>query len=286
MKFMTTNNIIMPSLKSLIGFSILILTIVSCEKIFEKDELALIRDAIEEELIKDMNNPDSYSFVDIQLQDTVHIKDIYLHEIQLIDKEIDLTKSELNKAEIVESEELLKGIIYLRDVFRVYATGNELTLINEVISNYNKGEAWLPKLNELERYIRNSEVQSYRYRNELPIFDRIRNKAVELDLSEHYQSWINALVEESNIIQNYIESNDDKMSEIAFYRIIFSHREQNIFGGIQLIRKMHEVRFNNNEIELMWTSDNFDPNDEAFNNLSDIPYGEGMRLLKTELSLD
>ena len=275
--------------RTTIAFTVLILTIISCEKVFVTDDLNLIKEEIEEELIKDMNNPDSYSFVNIQVLDTVYVKDVYLHEVQLINNEIDVTETERNKAERllnIESQDIQQDIIYLRDIFRVYERGNELNMMNEIISLYNNGDAWIPKLNELERYLRSSEVQSHRYREELPIFERIRNKANALNLEDHYQNWINALVEDRKIIQDYIESNNEKMNEIAFYRILFGHREQNLFGGIQLIRKLHEVRFKNDEIELMWASQNFDPNDEAFNNLSEIPYGEGMSILKNEFGLD
>ena len=274
-----------------IAFTVLLLTFISCEKMFITDDLTLIKESIEEVLIKDMNNPDSYSFVDMQILDTVIVKDVYLHKVQLMNDEINDLEAERNialRSLNVISEELLNEIIYLRDILRVYSRGDELNMMNEVLTLFNNGEEWIQKLNELENYIRSSEFQTHRYRNELPNFERIRIKANSItnNLTEFYQIRINSLVEQRNFIQDYIESNEEKITEIAFFRVLFSHREQNLFGGIQLIRKMHEVRFKKDDIELMWASQNFDPNDEAFNNLSEIPYGEGMRLLKTELSLD
>lgn len=269
-------------------FSIFLLVVVSCDNIFVKDDLTIIKDEIETELFINMNNPDSYEFVDFQVFDTVLVKDVYQHEIEIINNEIGANDANRIAAPTTDRRVIERDLDSLRNVFEVYATGRELDLINEVISLFSDNGEWLPMIIELERYIKNSNLQSYRYRNELPIIERTRRNGIRFEtgnrLADYYQNRINELVEKKKHIHDFVDINNEKMTEIAFLRTLFSFREQNVFGGIQLIRQIYEVRFINDEIELLWASQKFDSSDFSNYQLSEIPYGDGINVLKAELS--
>lgn len=269
-------------------FSIFLLVVISCDNVFVKDDLTIIKEEIETELFINMNNPDSYEFVDVKVFDTVLVKDVYQHETEIINNEIDSNEANRIAARTIDRQVIERDLVSLRNMFEVYVTGSELDLINEAISLFNDNGDWLSKIRELETYIRSSDLQSYRYRDELPIIERAKNNGIRFEtgnrLAYNYQYRITELVEKKKNIQDFADINTEKMSEIAFLRTLFSFREQNVFGGIQLNRQIYEVRFINDEIELLWTSQKFDSNDFSNYQLSEIPYGDGIDVLKSEIS--
>lgn len=265
------------------------MAIISCENNFGKDDIALIREKIEADLLVNMNNPSSYEFVNLQVIDTVLIRDIYLDEIENINSFININDTIRINARNTDRGIISRDLVQLRNVFRTYAMGNELELINETISLFNNNRNWMSKLSELETYIRSTPMQSHRYRNELPIFERLKSNAYQLESenssADRYQSIINVLVEKRSTIQEYVDTNDEKMIEIAFIRTLFSFREQNVFGGIQLLRQIYEIRLIDNEIEFLWKSQKFDSSDFSMDQLEDFSLGDGINIIKDEIGV-
>lgn len=260
----------------------------SCNKVFEKDDTTKIKEAIESSLLEDMNNPDSYQFDQVRILDTLYVRDAYLHEIENLKGEVNSEKSLIQRSKRqIKEQEVSERLSTLREEFRVYGVNDQFDRIRNVITLYEQNNSsWIERLNDLEREIRKSSVQEYRYRNVLPLFEELRtlerNNAVYNAVIATSNERVNSIESEIQQLENYIESNEEKMNGIAFTRVIFSHREENIFGGVQLIRKVHEVRMKNDSVELMWDSENLESNESVQRAVEDLTYGKGIEIIKQE----
>lgn len=258
----------------------------SCNNDSEKDDSTKIKTAIESSLFEDMNNPDSYEFNQIRFLDTLYVRDVYLNEIKSLNDELENKNILRRSYERAKKQEISRRLNSLREEFRVYGMYDQFDRFKNVLSLFEQDNAlWIDRLNDLETEIRKSDVQEYRYRNELPIFEQIRAIKKEIDIVTDSNERIDSIESDLQEIEQYIESNEERMNEIAFYRILFSHREENLFGGLQLIRKVHEVRFKNELVDLMWQSENFEANEEVLQAIKNLSYGKGMEIVKQENEL-
>ena len=170
--------------------------LVSCT--FGEDQYSLIKNAIEEEILSKANDPSSYSFVEMEIADTLYYDEI--------------------------AESVLSWAI-----------------------------------NQIEYYDEQLENNRDLYR-ELGL----------RELIEQYEANINDYEKEVSAINTFKEEHEAKLGEVAYFEILFSHRENNQMGALELFRKVYEVRLlPDNEVEIIWSADR-DIVEELRNNTGSI----------------
>lgn len=269
-----------------IVFSIALISF-SCNNDFEKDETAKIKEAIESSLFEDINNPDSYEFNQIRILDTLYVKDAYKNRVENLRDRANSERSLIQRTRgQIYGQEIPERLSILKEEFRVYGMYDQFDRFKDVLTLYEQNNSlWIDKLNDLENTISESSTQEYRYRKKLPLFEELRTLERSNAVIESATKRVKSIESEIQQLEEFIKSNEEKMSEIAFYRILFSHREENIFGGLQLIRKIYEVRFKNELIDLMWESENFEANEEALKAINNPSYGQSIKIIKQENEL-
>jgi len=76
------------------------------------------------------------------------------------------------------------------------------------------------------------------------------------NLISTYEDNLEDLNEEKEIIESFMNSNPDKIDEVAYYRISFSYRETNPMGATILNKKRYEANITESgKVNIIWSAD-------------------------------